>query len=118
MKTKKIGALVLIAGSLLGACTSEEDRQNAATRVEMETQQAAIIDAAGQDCGAMFRGLDAWYEEHRAAADASDAWWNTLSDSDKDSIMEDQQPAHGQAYRSRIAGMIYCGGVSWFSDRT
>ena len=40
-----------------------------------------------------------------------------LSDSEKDSIMEDQQPAHGQAYRSRITAMIYCGGVSWFSDR-
>ncbi|MCB9596988.1 MAG: hypothetical protein H6719_29970 [Sandaracinaceae bacterium] len=112
----KTWSLALITLALLGGCTSEEDRQNAATRAEMETQQAAIIDAAGSDCGGMMRGLDAWYEEHRAEADASDAWYNTLSDSQKDDLMQDQ-PAHGAAFRSRITALIRCGGVSWFSER-
>ena len=106
----------LVALTILGGCTTAEDRDRAARRAAMEAEQLQILDAANGDCGAIDRGLDAWYAANQPQADASDRWWSELSDGQKDALMEDH-PEHMQAWGSRLRMTIACGRVDWFSDR-
>jgi hypothetical protein len=110
MRNLTIGLVLLAA-----ACTSAEDRANAARWAELEGQQAQIIRAAGGKCDAL-SALDDWYAKNQSEVKRLSPWWHGLSSKQKDRMMK-SEPVHTDAFRERIKLTIMCGFCPWQDRR-
>jgi len=111
-------AVVIACGlGMLAACgVSDEDRVNAKRRVEMDTEQAALIGSAA-DCGKSLKDLDDWYAANKTEVDKLDAWMADKSEGEEKRMMEPYAGQRNSNFKARMMGTIKCGFVPWNGRR-
>lgn len=106
----------LFLSFLAGCSVSAEDQARAKRRVELDTQQAAIVGDAS-DCSRVTRELDAWYAENKAEVDTLDAWMADTSERKEMRMMKPYESQRALNTRKRLMGTVRCGFVPWNGRR-
>lgn len=115
MKPQLLFTFALGLATLAG-CVSAEDEANAKRRVELESEQAALIGDAA-DCGKVFKDLDEWYLANKDEVDRLDAWMDETSEWEEKRMMEPYQADRKANLKVRLMGTIKCGFVPWNGRR-
>jgi len=118
MTTTRMAWIALGSVLVLSACNSvtEQDKANAKRRVEMDSQQAAII-GDGKDCGKLLKSLDGWYATNKGEVDKLDQWMGGISEGQERKLMEPYEAERKANLKARLLGTISCGFVPWNGRR-
>jgi len=105
-----VAALFLVTLGLVGCGPSEEDLAKGKERAALAAAQSEVVATLEGEkaCTTGAAALAKWRADNQDAIDASNEWWNKLSDGTKDKIYE-EFPAFGQANKDRIKMLVYCG---------
>lgn len=106
------GALVMLSGCGVSA----ENKANAKRRVELESEQAALIGDAS-NCGKVLQDLDEWYAANKEEVDRLDAWIADKSEGEKKDMMDPFANQRKASFKTRLMGTLRCGFVPWNGRR-
>lgn len=104
-------------GVLAGCGVSEEDKANAKRRVEMDTEQAALVGDAS-NCTKSIKDLDDWYAANKAEVDKLDKWMEGKSEGEEQRMMEPHADQRNKNFKTRMMGTLKCGFVPWNGRRS
>lgn len=111
-------AFALVSTLATGCGPSDEDRVLARERFALQAQEFAVLQASGTSCDAVRQNTDAWYAEHADAVEASELWWDDLSEGTQETLYEEEGDALPDGmWDGVIAATIQCHGFNFGSRR-